>query len=212
MATNMYIKFTPEIKTDVKVEGQEGTLEILSWNHGFSQPTSPVRSSGGGGTVERANHQNLSFSKYLDGATQELIKKCWGGKQFDSAVLTCYRASDEAKPVKYLEVTMEHVLIANYSVSGGPGDIPVSITSALRSIRAHSASACSSVIRPDLTAALIRRAAASMRFFIMPCSSIAVRSLPVAPFSACIMACAWAIVSSPSLMASPRRRSTASKS
>lgn len=125
MASNMYIKFDPAIETDVEVTGQEKTLEILSWNHGFSQPTSPIRSSGGGGTVEQANHQNLSFTKYLDGSTQALLKKCWSGEQFKSAMLTCYRASSEANPVKYLEVTMEHVVISNYSVSGGPGDIPV---------------------------------------------------------------------------------------
>ena len=125
MATNMYIKFDPAIETDVEVKGQEKTIEILSWNHGFSQATSPVRSSAGGGTVEQANHQNLSFTKYLEGSTQALLKKCWSGEQFNSAVVSCYRASKEAEPLKYLEVTMEHVVISNYSISGGPGDIPV---------------------------------------------------------------------------------------
>ena len=32
-------------------------------------------------------------------------------------------ATDNA--VKYLEIVMEHVVISNYSVSGGPGDVPV---------------------------------------------------------------------------------------
>ncbi len=31
-------------------------IEVLSWNHGFSQPTSPTRSTAGAGTVEQANH------------------------------------------------------------------------------------------------------------------------------------------------------------
>ncbi|HEX3579135.1 MAG TPA: type VI secretion system tube protein Hcp, partial [Thermoanaerobaculia bacterium] len=38
----------------------------------------------------------------------------------------CFRADGEAgKPVLYLTVAMQHVIISNYSVSGGPGDVPV---------------------------------------------------------------------------------------
>ncbi len=125
MSTNMYMEFDPTLDTGISVVGHEADIEIISWNHGFSQPTSPTRSAAGGGTVEQANHMNLSFTKYLDGSTTLLLKKCWGGKQFTSATLHCYRAGEETTPVKYLEVKMEHVIIANYSVSGGPGDIPV---------------------------------------------------------------------------------------
>ena len=125
MATNMYIEFTPALKTEVTVDGHKNHIEIMGWNHGFSQPTSPVRSSAGAGTVEQANHMNLSFTKYLDGSTTDVLKKCWAGEQFDTAKVHCYRASKENKPVKYLEVEMKHVIIANYSISGGPGDIPV---------------------------------------------------------------------------------------
>jgi len=119
MATNMYIEFEPKIGP--------GKLEILSWSHGFAQPTSPTRSTAGSGTVEQANHSNLTFTKYLDASTNELLKYCWSGKQFDKATLTCFRADGAAdnKPVEYLQIVMEHVVIANYSVSGGPGDVPV---------------------------------------------------------------------------------------
>ena len=128
MATNMYVKFEePALETDMAAEGHSNEIEILSWNHGFSQPTSPVRASGGAGTVEQANHQNLSITKYLDGSTADLLKQCWTGKQFGKATLACYRADgNEANaPVKYLELILEHVVISNFSISGGPGDIPV---------------------------------------------------------------------------------------
>lgn len=128
MATNIYIKFEePAIEAGSTAAEHENELEILSWNHGFSQPTSPTRSAAGGGTVEQANHQNLSFSKYLDAATHDLLKYCWAGKQIGKATLTCYRSdgSKDNKPVEYLNVEMQHVVISNYSVSGGPGDIPV---------------------------------------------------------------------------------------
>jgi type VI secretion system secreted protein Hcp len=128
MSTNMYIKFEePAIEAASTAAGHEKELEVLSWSHGFVQPTSATRSTAGGGTVEQANHQNLSFTKYLDASTNALLKYCWSGKQIGKATLSCYRASgaEDNKPVEYLKVIMEHVVISNYSVSGGPGDIPV---------------------------------------------------------------------------------------
>jgi type VI secretion system secreted protein Hcp len=128
MSTNMYIKFEePAIEAGSTAAKHEKEIEVLSWSHGFTQPTSPTRSTAGGGTVEQASHQNISFTKYLDAATHSLLRYCWSGKQIGKATLTCYRASGDEKntPVEYLKVVMEHVVIANYSVSGGPGDIPV---------------------------------------------------------------------------------------
>jgi type VI secretion system secreted protein Hcp len=128
MATNMYIKFEePAIEGESTAAEHAKELEILSWSHGFSQPTSPTRSTSGSGTVEQANHSNLTFTKYLDSATNSLLKYCWSGKQIGKATITCYRSSgaNDNKPVKYLEVAMQHVVIANYSISGGAGDVPV---------------------------------------------------------------------------------------
>jgi type VI secretion system secreted protein Hcp len=128
MASNMYLKFAdPSVDGSSTADGHAKEIEILSWSHGFVQPTSPTRSSAGSGTVEQATHQNLTFTKYLDTATNALLKYCWSGKQIKSATITCYRSDGAAdnKPVEYLNILMEHVVISNYSVSGGPGDIPV---------------------------------------------------------------------------------------
>jgi type VI secretion system secreted protein Hcp len=125
-ATNMFIKFDG-IDGSSTAAGHEKEIELLSWSHGFVQPTSPTRSTGGSGTVEQATHQNLTFTKYLDDASTALLKACWSGKQLPSATISCFRSdhSGDNQPVKYLEVAMEHVVISNYSISGGPGDIPV---------------------------------------------------------------------------------------
>ncbi|HEY4641808.1 MAG TPA: type VI secretion system tube protein Hcp [Thermoanaerobaculia bacterium] len=127
-ATNMYIKFEgPGIAGGSTADGREKQIEVLSWSHGFVQPTSPTRSTAGAGTIEQATHQNLTFTKYLDSASNSIMKFCWSGKQFAKVTLTCYRADGESsnKNVAYLTVEMQHVVISNYSVSGGPGDIPV---------------------------------------------------------------------------------------
>jgi type VI secretion system secreted protein Hcp len=128
MATNMYIKFeTPAVTGDSTSSEHAGEIEIMSWSHGFSQATSPVRSTVGGGGVEQANHSNFTFTKYLDSATDDLLKQCWTGKQFAKATVMCYRADGAAdnKPVQYLLIEMEHVIISNLSISGGAGDLPV---------------------------------------------------------------------------------------
>jgi type VI secretion system secreted protein Hcp len=125
MATNMYMKFEdPPITGSSATPGHAGEIEVLSWNHGFGEPTSPTRSSG-----EQANHQTMTFTKYLDArpSTNEFLTYSWSGKQIGKATLSCFRSDhpDGGKPILYLTVAMEHVVISNYSVSGGPGDVPV---------------------------------------------------------------------------------------
>ena len=115
-----------ELTVSVKLKDTTKEIEILSWSHGFSQPTSSVRASSGA-TVEKANHSDLSVTKYLDSATDDIIKSCWTGKQIKTAKIVCLRSdgSDDNKHIEYLIIDMDEVIISNYSVSGGAGDLPV---------------------------------------------------------------------------------------
>lgn len=126
MATNFYIKFEgdPEIKGDAATTSHEDEIEIFSWSHSFNQPTKPTRSSSGGHTVEKAQHSDFSFTKYLDSSTDDLLKLCWSGKQMDKAVFTAYRADGEDDAIEYLKVEMEKVVVANMAFGGGAGDLP----------------------------------------------------------------------------------------
>jgi type VI secretion system secreted protein Hcp len=125
MATNMFIKFEePGIEGESTASNHAKELQVLSWSHGFHQPTSPTRSSAGGGTVEKANHQDFSFTKYIDASTDDLLKMCWNGKQIGKATFCAYRANGDNTAVKYLEITMEKVIVSNIAVSGGAGDLP----------------------------------------------------------------------------------------
>lgn len=125
---NSYLKVEkPDINGDCTASGHEKQIEVFGWSGSFSQPGSPTRASAGGGTVELALHQPLSLSKYSDSATSELMKACWAGKTLGKATLTCYRPSGDAndKHVECLKVEMEDVVITNYSISGGDGNLPV---------------------------------------------------------------------------------------
>jgi len=126
MATNFFLKLeTPEIKGESTDSKHKDELQILSWSHSFNQPTKPTRSSAGGGTVEQANHSDFTVTKYLDAATDDLLKMCWSGKQIGKGTFSAYRAdgkSDDA--IKYLEVIMEEIVVSNMSFGGGGGDLP----------------------------------------------------------------------------------------
>ena len=89
---------------------------MLSWSHSFNQPTSATRSSAGGGTVEQANHSDFTIMKYLDAATDDLLKMCWSGKQIGKATFCAYRADGDNTAIKYLEMAMEKVVVSNVSL------------------------------------------------------------------------------------------------
>jgi type VI secretion system secreted protein Hcp len=128
MATNMYLRFEqPEVTGSSTAPDHHGEIEVLAWSHGFVQPTSPSRRGGGPETVEQATHQNLTLTKNVDSATSELMKACWSGRQFGKATLTCFRAGANPgdKPVEYLTVVMEHVIVSNYALSAAPSDLPM---------------------------------------------------------------------------------------
>ena len=105
------------------LEPSIGQLEILSWTHSFAPP------SGSRSAVEQASRQNLTFTKYMDAHSSDLMKACWEGRQFKSAIITAYRTyshtTTEHELVKYVTVRMTPVVISNYSISGGPGELPV---------------------------------------------------------------------------------------
>jgi type VI secretion system secreted protein Hcp len=125
MATNMYLKLD-KIEGEATAAEHDKEIEILSWSHGFSQPTSSVRASSGA-TVEKANHSDISITKYLDSSTDDILKMCWTGKQIKTGVITCLRSdgATDNKYVTYLKIELDEIIISNYSISGGGGDLPV---------------------------------------------------------------------------------------
>lgn len=130
MATNFFLKLeTPNIEGESTDSSHAKELQILSWSHSFNQPTKPTRSSAGGGTVEQANHSDFTVTRYLDAATDDLLKMCWSGKMIGKGTFTAYRADGDNTAVKYLEVLMEEIVVSNISFGGGGGDLPTETVS-----------------------------------------------------------------------------------
>ena len=111
MAVDTYLKIdgVPGEATD---DQHQDWIEVQGFDHQFSQPASATPSSAGGGTVGRVDMGHFNIVKKLDKATPKLAEYCCSGKSLPSITLQMYRASGD-KPVKYMEVKMEGVIIAS---------------------------------------------------------------------------------------------------
>jgi type VI secretion system secreted protein Hcp len=130
MASNMFIKFLgPDMNGGSTSKGHEGWIEVTSFNHGFTQPTTPTRSHGGGGTVEKAHHHPFTFTKILDSATDDLLKACWSGKHIEKMTFTAYRSAGDTAAsqmgVPFLKVELESVIVTEFSIASRSADMPI---------------------------------------------------------------------------------------
>jgi type VI secretion system secreted protein Hcp len=118
MAFDTFIKIDgiPGESTDDK---HKDWIEVLSFHHGMSQPTTATASSAGGGTAERCEHQDLSIVKLLDKASPKLYEYCSSGKHIKEVTLEMCRASGDK--LKYMEVKLEQVIISHVAPGGTSG-------------------------------------------------------------------------------------------
>lgn len=100
-------------------------IEVLSWSHGVSMPltagaSNNARASG------RCQHQDFTFSKYLDISTPTINLKVSGGDNIKQIELTVFQADkNDGDMVQYYKILFSDCIITNFSVSGGSGGRPV---------------------------------------------------------------------------------------
>jgi type VI secretion system secreted protein Hcp len=107
----------------IKGESADGTykesIDVLAWSWGLSQSGS-AHISGGAGSG-KVNVQDLSFSKYIDKATPDLMDACATGKHLKDAKLTIRKAGGDS-PVEYLKITLQDVIVSSVSTGGSGGE------------------------------------------------------------------------------------------
>lgn len=111
------------IKGESADSAHQGWIELASVHMGVAQPRSATASTAGGHTTERCEHRTLSFTKLVDMASPILMQTCSTGKTIPKAKLEFMRADGEGKPVKYYEVELENVMIANMDQLISEGNI-----------------------------------------------------------------------------------------
>ncbi len=117
MACDMFIKID-SVKGESKDKTHKDEIDVLSWSWGMSNSGSSH--TGGGLGSGKVNVQDISFTKYIDKSSPDLMLACCNGKHIKEAKLTVRKAGE--KPLEYLIITMSDVLVTAVSTGGSGGE------------------------------------------------------------------------------------------
>ena len=117
MAMDMFIQIG-DLKGESRDKTHKDKIDVLAWSWGISN--SGTFHAGGGGGAGKANVQDLSFTKYIDKASPDLMLATCNGKHYPKATLIVRKAGE--KPLEYLTITLEEVLVTSLSTGGSGGE------------------------------------------------------------------------------------------
>lgn len=119
MAVDMFLKLEGiEGETQDKDQKSKKSMDILAWSWGGSQSgTSHMGSGSGAGKVAV---QDINLTKYVDRASPTLFKFLCNGKAISKGTLTVRKAGE--KPVDYITIDMEQIIVTSVSVGGSGGE------------------------------------------------------------------------------------------
>jgi type VI secretion system secreted protein Hcp len=117
MAVDMFMKIGA-LKGESADSKHKGEIDVLAWSWGMSN--SGTAHVGGGAGAGKVNVQDLSFTKWLDMSSPDLMLACCNGKHFDKATLVVRKAGEDA--LEYLKVEMTEVMITSVSTGGSGGE------------------------------------------------------------------------------------------
>jgi type VI secretion system secreted protein Hcp len=120
MAIDMFLNMGAKIKGESKdkAQGAKGDIDILAWSWGMSQ--SGTTHTGGGGGAGKASFQDVSVTKYVDSSSSAIMGALAKGSHIDKCVLLVRKAGEGQQ--KYIEITMETVLVTSVSTGGSGGE------------------------------------------------------------------------------------------
>lgn len=117
MALDVFLKID-DIKGESKDSKHAGEIDILNWSWGMSQSGTTHQGSGGGSG--KVSVGDLSFMKYVDKSSPNLLLSCCNGKHYKEAMLTVRKAGE--KPLEYFKIIMKEIIVSSITVGGIDGD------------------------------------------------------------------------------------------
>ena len=118
MAVDMFLKLSNDIKGESQDHKHKDEIDVLAWSWGVSQ--SGTFHMGGGGGSGKASFQDISVTKYVDKASNGLLRACSTGEALKSADLVVRKAGK--KPLEYITIKMKNVLVTSVSTGGSGGE------------------------------------------------------------------------------------------
>jgi type VI secretion system secreted protein Hcp len=107
-----------DLKGESVDDKHKGEIDVLAWSWGLSQSGTTHMGTGGG--AGKVNVQDISFTKYVDKSSPNLIQYCCNGKHFADALLTVRKAGEN--PLEYLKITLKDLMIAAVTTGGSGGE------------------------------------------------------------------------------------------
>ncbi len=117
MAVDMFIKIGA-LKGESADSVHKGEIDVLAWSWGLSNSGSAHFGAGAG--AGKVNVQDLSFTKWIDQSSPELLLAGCNGKHFPEAKLTVRKAGEN--PLEYLIISMQDVMVTSVSTGGSGGE------------------------------------------------------------------------------------------
>lgn len=117
MAVDMFIKIG-DLKGEARDKTHAGEIDVLAWSWGASNSGSAH--VGGGAGAGKVNVQDLSFTKYIDKSSPDLLLACCNGKHFPEAKLVVRKAGEN--PLEYLTITLNDLIVTSVSTGGSGGE------------------------------------------------------------------------------------------
>lgn len=115
MAVDIFLELSNEIKGESQDATHADKIDVLAWSWGMSNSgTTHMGAGGGGGKV---NVSDISISKYVDLASNDLIKKCTDGTHIDTGKLTVRKSGGDA-PVEYFIIDFANIMVTSYNTGG----------------------------------------------------------------------------------------------
>ncbi|AWI74640.1 Hcp1 family type VI secretion system effector [Parazoarcus communis] len=133
---DIYVEFKgSDIKGDSRDSKHKDQIEVYTWSHSIRQPKSATASSSGGHTAERCEHDEMVFTKDIDGASPKLYQACSSGLVINDVVICFYRAHGGKNTTgnpgttqnrhQYLKIELKNVLVASVSPNVSSEGIPM---------------------------------------------------------------------------------------
>ncbi len=116
MAVDMFLEIDG-VKGESVDKVHKDKIDIMSWQWGIANSGTFHHGSGGG--AGKATFQDITITKFVDAASPNLMTFCANGKHFAKGKIIVRKAGE--KPLEYLTVEFDKVLVTGYTTGGSGG-------------------------------------------------------------------------------------------